>query len=182
MTYKHTYISGLKEGNTVHACYIIEGIHPSTTRQGSPCYFASLKDISGSLTAVCWQPTDDLNTNQNGTIVSVSGTVTRYNGQLQISVESIEAVDRNEISEELLHVLVPSAPIDVEEYKQKLISFVNSIQNNDLRAICDYFLLQRFWALFIVYPAGKTCHHAFLHGLLMHTVDMARARNKYHFS
>ena len=174
MTYNHTSISSLKEGDTIHACYIIDGIHPCTTRQGTPCCFASLKDVSGILTAVSWQPTGELNADQNGTIVSINGTVTRYNGQLQISMESIETVDRNEISEEVIRALVPSAPINVDEYKQALINFVKSIRDFDIRTICEYLLLQRFWDLFVTYPAAKSCHHAFLHGLLMHTVDMAK--------
>ena len=173
MTYIHTQISGLKEGDSIRSGYIIDSIRPNTTRQGSPYFFAELKDASGKICAVCWQPDGTISPEQNGEIVMISGVVGSYNGQLQICIKSVDILNRNDISEEMISALVPTAPIDVEAYKQDIISFVRSIQDKDIREIC-IFEFMRNWDQFIVIPAGKSCHHAFRHGLLMHTIDMAR--------
>ena len=55
---------------------------------------------------------------------------------------------------------------------QYVYGLVQSISHPQIRAICDD-LLGSNWGLFTTIPAGKSVHHAFRHGLLMHTADMA---------
>lgn len=174
MNDNHTNISDLREGQSVHELLLIDNIRPSVTRQGNSFYFAEVKDATGKMSAVCWEPDGSVTDAQNGTIVTVIGTVGSYNGQLQICIESAAPVDPADVSEDVLHALVPSAPIDLEEYKQALADLIASIRDGEIRDICEYTLRCCWWEEFTTYPAAKSCHHAFRYGLLMHSVDMAR--------
>ena len=69
--------------------------------------------------------------------------------------------------------LVPCAPIDVDGWSDELQDFVGSLEDPDYRALCQK-LLDQYGQRFRDIPGGKSMHHSFLHGLLMHTVNMAR--------
>lgn len=166
-------ISQLKEGQNIHKPFIIDNIRPSMTKYGSPCFRADLKDASGMIQAVCWDVDGSITSAQNGEIVEVIGKVGNYNGQAQIVVESLSFVDPADINEDSLPELILPAPIDVEEYKKDLSSFLNSFQDVDVHNICA-FVFFCYGEAFESYPAAKSIHHAFKHGLLMHSVDMAK--------
>lgn len=174
MSQKVPIITDLKEGQSVSAPFIIDNVCPKTTKQGDPFFFAELKNASGKISAVCWEPDGCVTPAQNGEIVFIVGTVGSYNGQPQLRIESVELVSPGEINEELLDALVPSAPIDPVEYAKALEDLVFSIQDEDIREICNFVLFYKYKEEFAVYPAAKTVHHACRHGLLMHSVDMAR--------
>lgn len=174
MSKEHSKISDLKEGQAVHAAYLLSNIRPSVTKLGSPFFFAELKDASGTIPAVCWKPDGSITPEQNGSIFTIAGTVTSYNEQLQFSIETAELINPADINDALLSELVPTAPINLEEYTQALSDLIFSIQDQDIREICNFELLFNVYDKFIRYPAAKTVHHAFLHGLLMHSVDMAK--------
>lgn len=174
MNETHINISDLKEGLTVHGTYIIDNICPKVTKAGNNFFFAEVKDASGKMNAVCWEPDGVITAAQNGEIVDIIGTISSYNDQLQFSIESAEIADPAAVDEDLLNTLVPSAPIDLDAYKQTVASLVDSIQDEDIREICVFELFYKRGQEFLTYPAAKTVHHACRHGLLMHSVDMAR--------
>lgn len=174
MKYNHINISDLREGQTVQELFLIDSIRPSVTRQGNNFYFAEVKDATGKMSAVCWEPDGSITEAQNGTVIAAIGTVGSYNGQLQFCIESAVPAEPADVCEDVLNALVPSASIDREEYTQALAGFISSIQDGEIRDICEYTLCCCWWEQFTAYPAAKSCHHAFRYGLLMHTVDMAR--------
>ena len=167
-------IADLKEGQSISAPFIIDNICHRTTKQGDPFFFAELKNASGKISAVCWEPDDSITPAQNGEIVFVVGTVGNYNDQPQIRIESAELAASDEISERLIDALVPAAPIDPAEYTKDMKELVFSIQDEDIRGICNFELFYKRKDEFASYPAAKTIHHAYRHGLMIHSVDMAR--------
>lgn len=172
MTNVHTYIKNFTDNSAISGSYIINDIQLCTTRAGSQYLRATLRDASGSIGMVFWDYSGEITSESNGVIVDVVGMVGTYRDALQLCVEQLSPADLSTWDADDMAALVPSAPIDVTSYCTYLTNLIRSISTPDLHDICDY-LLTSYWPSFCVIPAGKSVHHSFLHGLLMHTVDMA---------
>ena len=106
-----------------------------------------------------------------GRVVKIRGSVSEYRGALQISVHRIrmaEAADDYDTS-----LLVPTAPIDTDAALADVQRLVASITDADYRSVAET-MLTRHLDAFRRIPAGKSVHHSFLSGLLMHTYNMLR--------
>ena len=70
--------------------------------------------------------------------------------------------------------LVPSAPKDADDMGLVIKGAIASMQDQDYYNICVS-ILKKYEDEFKRIPAGKSVHHAFAHGLLMHTSNMVNA-------
>ena len=70
-----------------------------------------------------------------------------------------------------LAALTPSAPIDADAVLARVWQLVESMEDDDYRAIATM-MLQRREQDFRSIPAAKSVHHGFVGGLLMHTANM----------
>lgn len=171
MNYSHNYIHDLADSTIISDQYIIDDIRNCLTRAGKPYLSATLNDASGTVPVVVWDYSGSLTPANNGDVVSVSGRVVRYRDLPQIQAEQLTLVVPEQISDEMRSALVPAAPINFSECANFICSMVESIQDPQLRSLCDH-LLQKHWELYTVIPAAKSVHHAFRNGLMMHTADM----------
>ena len=171
MNYSHNYIHDLADSTIISDQYIIDDIRNCLTRAGKPYLSATLNDASGTVPVVVWDYSGSLTPANNGDVVSVSGRVVRYRDLPQIQAEQLAQVAPEQISDEMRSALVPVAPINYSECASFICSMAESIQNPQLRALCDH-LLDEHWELYTVIPAAKSVHHAFRSGLMMHTADM----------
>lgn len=172
MTMNHTYIQNFSNFNTVEGCYIISNIRFGMTRSGKPYLNATLSDASGSIGMVCWEVDGSVTPALNDQIVEVCGSVGTYREAPQLCAEQLAPADLRSLDADDMAALVPRAPIDVDACAQYIASLVESFSDPRIYDICNY-LLWKHWDLFSVIPAGKSVHHAFLHGLMMHSADMA---------
>lgn len=172
MSITHSFIRDFTDREAITGYYIINDIRTSLSRAGKPYLNATLTDASGSIRMICWEPEDFISPALNGSIIGLCGIVGTYRDELQLTVEHLEEADLSELDDEDWFAIIPSAPIDVNAYGQYIYDLVQSISHPQIRVICDD-LLGGNWNLFSTIPAGKTVHHAFRYGLMMHTADMA---------
>ena len=164
-------ISEMAIGQKFEGFYLLYEAFPKTTATGKPFLSAGLSDCTGGLPAMVWDYAGPISGADAGKVVKVRGEVSEYKGSLQVTVEKIRlagADDRYDVA-----ALVPTAPIDADATLQEVRDLVASIVDNDYRLIAET-LLDRNLAAFKTIPAAKSVHHAFLHGLLMHTSYMLR--------
>ena len=69
--------------------------------------------------------------------------------------------------------LLPAASKDMEEYKKKFLKLVAQISRPPLRELLGEIFSGSRWERFIRNPAAKRFHHAYIGGLLEHSVDVA---------
>lgn len=170
----HFFVSNLTADAVVSGSYIIQDMQFCTTRTGTPYLRATLNDATGSIRMLFWDYDNSSTPLFDGAIVNINGTVGHYRGILQITAESLCLTDLGMLDQEDMDSLVPSAPIDVDACGKYVISLADNLKTAGLHDICDY-LFYKHWDCFSSIPAAKSVHHAFLHGLLMHTADMAVA-------
>lgn len=167
---QHIPLNQLRVNDEVQGFYLLKSAYAKTNKNGKPFLSAVLEDASGSMDAKLWEYDNSTVSEQDaGRIVYVTGTVTEFMGALQLRINALrlrrpeEAVD--------LTALTPSAPIDADAVLARVWQLVESVEDDDYRAIATM-MLQRREQDFRSIPAAKSVHHGFVGGLLMHTANM----------
>ncbi len=142
-----------------------------TTRTGSPMLRVTLADTTGTIAGVYFDvPEYVAEALRVGQGVEVSGRVTDFKDQLQITLERITPVEISDWAN-----FLPAARRPVAEMERELQSLIAGIKDGDLhrllRAIFDD---PEIHAAFVRAPAAKVNHHACVGGLLEHTLSVAR--------
>ncbi len=170
-----TPIAELKSGQTVDGAYACSEKTAATDRNGKAYMRLRLRDASGEVAAIHFDPSDEALGVSAGDVVVVGGTYSlhpQYGAQVQVrrlrpaEDEEYDAGD-----------LVPVSPVGAAELAERLAVLVDSVEQPCLRA-----LLERAFdgsrepgAAFAVAPAAVRNHHAYRHGLLEHSLIVAEA-------
>jgi 3'-5' exoribonuclease len=113
---------------------------------------------------------------QVGDVVSVSGMAETYRNELQLRIEEIDPVppEQADPSEYL-----PRSRRDSDALEARLAEVVKSIENPHLRELLiGLFHDADFRRRFRTAPGAKALHHAYIGGLLEHTVEVAELCEK----
>lgn len=99
----------------------------------------------------------------------MEGRASSYRGQIQITLSGLKTTS----GETDLSLFLESSSLDPSDTIKALSARLKEIQNPDLRALVDRFMHDRdFLELFRKAPAAKNFHHAYLGGLLEHTLSV----------
>ncbi len=164
-------IQEMYPGDQIEGIYVLKTAQNRMTNSGKPFLAAVLADCSGTMEAKVWDYSGPVGPSDEGTAVKVRGSVSEFRGALQLTVDRIRRLEENDQVDYAR--LVASAPIDVEQTMDYISRTVESIADEDYRAICRWMLDRHGEALRTI-PAAKSVHHSFLSGLLMHTWYMLR--------
>ena len=164
-------INAMHAGDTVEGFYLIKEPQIRSATDGEPYLTAKLGDQTGSIEAKMWKYTGNIGSADNGKIVKVRGKASEYKGKSQLVIEKLRL--RTEQDAVDISILVPTAPIDVDQALSEIDTLLGSITDPDYRNICETMLAAHI-GTFSRIPAALRVHHAFLCGLLMHTLYMMR--------
>lgn len=142
-------------------------------KDGAPYLTLSLVDRSGAMKAVAWDNVHAMSKAfASGDYIRVKGSVVEYRDALQLVVRHLE---RREASEIDTRDFLPATERDVDRMIDQLIQISQTVENKHLSRLLAAFLDDReFVGLFKIAPAAKKMHHAYLGGLLEHTLSIAR--------
>lgn len=131
-----------------------------------------LCDSTGEISGNLWDTnaTEELSA---GHIIIVDGKITSYQDQLQIKFEKVMPSASTDYQ-----ALLPTAPENYDQLKNELMTYYSQIDNPVYKLIVKT-LLKKHEREFLTYPAAKSVHHNFYHGLLFHTVSMLRQITSY---
>jgi 3'-5' exoribonuclease len=173
MTEERRAVADLSAGDTFDQVFLIRNRELRHTATGSSYVACVLVDRSGSAEARWWKATERTvaETPDRG-FVRVKGRAQSYRGQLQLIIEQLDAADEASID---VADIIPRADHDVEEMFSDLLALLDDIQNGALRDLVTAFieddaLMERFKRA----PAGAQLHHAYVGGLLEHTLSITR--------
>ena len=166
-------IADMLPGMDVEGFYILRAAALKTTNNGKPFLSGTICDRTGSMEIKIWDYSGPIGArpDDTGRVVKIRGSVSEYRGALQISVHRIRMAEAADDYDTAL--LVPTAPIDADAALADVQRLVASITDADYRSVAET-MLARHLDAFRRIPAGKSVHHSFLSGLLMHTYNMLR--------
>lgn len=134
-----------------------------------------LEDNSGRVPFICFEAglVDKLRDLEGPTAFMVAGSVDinkfATDMSLQVIVQKIDSL----MPEDDISHLLPRGNFNEEEYKRKLSNYIKAVRTPGLRALLENIFSGTTYERFIVNPAGMRLHHAYIGGLLQHSVDVA---------
>lgn len=163
------YAGAMSAGESVDATFTLRAKEMRSSRAGEAYLSLEFGDRSGRIGGIMFRPGREAESVPTGTVVHVRGTVTEYRGILRVSVDSVKPALRYELRE-----LLPASPRDTSEMMAELREHTRAIKDRDLSAVVKAVFGQReFMARFRSCPASRSDHHAYVGGLLEHTVAVA---------
>ena len=143
------------------------------TKDGRPYLLGSFRDKTGQIAFVFWDiPSYAESWTQTGSAVLVTGRVVRYKDAQQITV-----TDMNQNLEPSLADLLPSSRRSQEEMVAELKEQINSLSEPWQQLVAHILLDETFLRDYAHAPAARNMHHAYIGGLLEHTLSMATLAN-----
>ncbi len=168
-------ISEFKDGDEVVACFLVRESRKLQTRANQPYIRLILGDRTGTIEGVIWEdierweavciPKD---------VVGVRGTVSFYRDKPQLRITGIETLKPE--PGDLDH-LVPASRRPRELMERELDAHIASVKERGLRNLLRRCLGKDtpMGRAFREHPAATRNHHAYLHGLLEHTLSVTGA-------
>jgi 3'-5' exoribonuclease len=143
-----------------------------TTRTGSPYLSLELRDRTGTVPARVFQNADAMAGRfERGDLVRVSGQVERFRDELVVAIAEIRRTVHGEVDPA---EFLPSAYRDLDELDGFLEHLAREVYDSRYHAFLDGMLgdveLRGAWRRA---PCTRVGHHAYLGGLLEHTVAVA---------
>ncbi|PLX41717.1 MAG: hypothetical protein C0608_05000 [Deltaproteobacteria bacterium] len=173
MKAKTQLLGKLHEDQEVHDTFLVLQKQLSPTRNGRSYLRVTLGDASGQLEARVWEGAEELSRRfEEGALVHVTGVVTSYQGVLQIKATYIEADEGKDVD---WAKFLPSSKRPAEEMLAELKETLGEVQNPYLTNLLDSFMDDaEFINALSIAPAAKGMHHAYVGGLLEHTLGVVK--------
>lgn len=169
---KNQFVNKLHEDQEVHDTFVALYKQVSAGRTGKNYLRVTLGDRSGQIEARVWDNADEIARRfQQGDLVYVSGLVTSYQGVLQLKAQCLEKVDEADGAD--WADFLPAAARPAAEMWVELAALLDTIRNPWLKRLLATFTDDADWlARFHRATAAKAMHHAYVAGLLEHTLSL----------
>jgi 3'-5' exoribonuclease len=171
MSTERTFIADYAPNERFEGVFTICNAQLGATRNGKPFLRCLLRDRTGELPARMWSIPEDVfrSLPANG-FVEAHGETQPYQGELQLILHRIAPI---EPTDEQLRDLLPTSERAPEEMFADLVAILDTIENPALKALCRVYLDdEMLMSQFRVAPAAMMLHHAYLGGLLEHTLNL----------
>lgn len=176
-TSNRRFINQFEPSERFGGVFSIANAQLGRTKQDKPFLKCLIGDKTGQLPGRMWSidpnyfrrlPTDGF--------VYIEGESQAYQGDLQLIIQVIEPV---QITPELLQELLPCTPYNVDEMFAELTALLGTLQHPAARALATTYLSDdHLMNAFRQAPAAKAMHHAYIGGLLEHTLQLLRLADK----
>ncbi len=160
-------VATLRPGEDVDAVFACSRKDRLTARSGTPYLALELRDRTGAIQARAFRDADLLAGRfERGDLVRVRGRVDRFRDELQVEVRAIERAEAADPA-----AFLPVAYRDVDELEGFLEHLAREVHDAQYRALLDALLAdEELRAAWRRAPCTRGGHHAYLGGLLEHTV------------
>ena len=168
-------LNDLKAGQKMCQAALVRVQKVGNSSNGGVFARGTLEDNGGHLAFICFEAAlvEKMRNLEGPTAFMVGGDVDinkfANDMTLQLIVKRLEdLVPGDDISN-----LVPHGDFDVEGYKNKLANYIKAVHTPTLRKLLETVFSGNTYDAFVHNPAGMKLHHAYIGGLLQHSVDVA---------
>jgi 23S rRNA maturation-related 3'-5' exoribonuclease YhaM len=167
------YLNTLHEGDTITETYFCKDKTVAQSKAGKTYYSLKLQDKTGVIDAKVWDLTNAIEHFEPKDFIRITGQVTSFNNALQLNVKQARraAEGTYEVSD-----YMPVSPYNIEDMYAELLQLIDTINEPHLKALLEEFFVKdtAFIKEFKKTSAAKFMHHAFIGGLLQHTLSVAK--------
>jgi len=170
---KKQFAADIQDNQEVKDLFLVKTARLAETKAGKPFLTLDLMDRTGEVVGRVWDNAERLAPLcPAGAVVLLSGRAQLYKGVVQLSVTALEAVT---IGGADWAFFLPATSADIVSMEAELVALVKTVDDKDIRRLLLAVVKdQALWAAFRTAPAAKTMHHAYIGGLLEHTLGLCR--------
>ena len=168
---KSIYVSELTDGDhLLNEPFLVQDVARRETKDGRPFLLETFRDKTGQIGGVFWDvPPDVEDWIRPGVVTLVTGRVSNYKGTLQIST-----TDLNPMNDPNMAHYLPASQRDRKEMVVELHEVIGGL-SQPWRGFISHILLEpSFINDYVNAPAARMMHHAYVGGLLEHTLSMVK--------
>ena len=163
------FVSEIAPSQEVAGSFVVDEKQLRVARNGAPFLTLKLADKSGQIAGRIWECAEERSRSIDvKSVVFVRGRSELFREELQLQIDEITPVPSVDVDRA---DFLPVCPGSVEGLMEKLKELAATIKKRPLQRLMrqilsDTHLMDRFKAA----PAAKSMHHAYLGGLIEHTV------------
>jgi 3'-5' exoribonuclease len=167
---RRLFLRDCAPGDVVEDVFVVTNKQLAATSTGKHFIKAFCSDRTAQITARMWNATRDIfSAMPDGGFLRIRGRIENYQNNLQLIIEQMwPAKDGTFDPSDLM----PHTRRDVDQMCQRLFEMCQSVQNRHLGALLQAYLDdEELMNNFCRAPAAMNFHHAFVGGLLEHTLN-----------
>ncbi|RPJ05920.1 MAG: HDIG domain-containing protein, partial [Deltaproteobacteria bacterium] len=166
------FIAEIQANQEVASSFVVTEKQLRVARNGTPFLTLKLADKTGEVVGRVWERAEEIaDVIPAKSFVFVRGRSERYRDELQLQIQEIYPLPLSEVNR---FDFLPVCPVGTETLFEQFSSLVSSIKRRPLVRLMKHMLGDKdLMGRFKIAPAAKSMHHAYLGGLLEHTVSVA---------
>ncbi len=174
MNEQRRFINELTPNETLDQVFLVRDKDLRTARTGDLFIMATIVDKTGQLPARMWKASEAIYKSISvGGFLHVKGRTEDYRGSLQFVIDACRPYPADNVD---IADYLPATEFDVEEMWSELLEILRDVKNKHLRLLIKKFVEDHdFVAAYKRAPAAMQMHHAYIGGLLEHSLGVARA-------
>jgi len=169
---KQLYVADLKPNDDIQGVsFALKSISSKTTSTGKSYKDLVLQDKTGEINGKIWSDSiKDCEEAKAGDIVSVDASISEFKNQSQLTIKHLMVltgpdVDHGDYTKSSTH--------DPEKLFLQIKNAINEVDDESIQTLLkELFKDKEFTEKFKIAPAAEVIHHAYMHGLMEHIVDM----------
>jgi 3'-5' exoribonuclease len=171
------FVNEIKEQQRVHGTFVAVRKSLLHTKGGAPYLAVTLADRTGEMEGRVWDEAERFDQAfERGAYVEVDGFASIYGGRIQLKVDGIRPVAREEVNP---RDFLPVTRFDVDLMWKELRTLVDGVGDPLIRALLISFVDDpAIGPLLRQAPAAKNVHHPFVGGLLEHTLSVMQLAHR----
>ncbi|MEG1412518.1 MAG: HD domain-containing protein [Acidaminococcaceae bacterium] len=168
-------IKDFKAGNKIQQPVLLRVQKIGNSSNGGVFARGLIEDNSGCIPFICFEAgiVDKLRAFEAPKAIVAGGIVDinkfASDMSLQLIVQKLEEIK----AEDDITKLMPTGNVDLVEYEAKLQTLMSSVTDAGLKKLLSIVLSGEVYQQFLINPAGMRLHHAYVGGLLHHSVAVA---------
>jgi 3'-5' exoribonuclease len=170
---KGTFISEIRPATYVEGLFCVSSKRMLETRNGEPYLAITLTDRTGEIEGRVWEGAKQLDTVfSKGDYVRIKGEAQKFREATQLKITHLESVGEDSVDPGLF---LPVTQADIDELWSEFRKYIRGIKSDILVSLLnEIFKDRKIREAFKLAPAGKRMHHAYIGGLLEHSVSVTR--------
>ena len=174
------FINSLKENDKIKCVYLIKEKSIGVAKTGNQFCSLVLQDKTGTLNAKIWDfdnVPDDVKNVHPSQFVLVNGYIKVYNNQNQMTIDAIRVATESEYNQNDYFKI---SKYDPDKMIKEFDSIISTIKNAHYKKLLEMIFIEDkiFREKFNRHQGGKSVHHSFVHGLLEHSLSVAKLAQK----
>lgn len=167
-------IVDFKAGTKVCQAVLLRVLKVGNSSNGGVFARGMLDDNSGHIPFICFDKdlVDKLRNVDGQAAFMIAGNVdiSKFQDQgMQVVLQKIDSL----LPQDDISGIVPKGNFNFKEYETRLQNLIRTVRTPGLRILLENIFSGETYDKFIANPAGMRLHHAYLGGLLQHSVDVA---------